>query len=66
LRKVQMGHDADCLKEEVQALSQAIMEMEIEDHIGASRHELVEARSGLLSRTSQPPARSSKSYRGPD
>jgi transposase-like protein len=39
LRKAQMEHDADFLKEGVRALSQMLMEMEVEEHIGASRHE---------------------------
>jgi putative transposase len=46
LRKAQMEHDADFLKEGVRALSQAIMEMEVEEHIGAARHERTEGRSG--------------------
>jgi putative transposase len=46
LRKAQMEHNADFLKEGVRALSQALMEMEVEEHIGASRHERVEGRSG--------------------
>jgi putative transposase len=46
LRKAQMEHDADFLKEGVRALSQALMEMEVEEHIGAGRHERVEGRSG--------------------
>ena len=46
LRKAQMEHDADFLKEGVRALSQALMEMEVEEHIGASRHERTEGRSG--------------------
>lgn len=46
LRKAQMEHDADFLKEGVRALSQAIMEMEVEQHIGAARHERTEGRSG--------------------
>jgi len=46
LRKARMGHDADFLKEGVRALSQAIMEMEVEEHIGAARHERTEGRSG--------------------
>jgi hypothetical protein len=37
LRKARMGHDADFLKEGVRVLSQALMEMEVEDHIGARR-----------------------------
>jgi transposase-like protein len=35
LRKARMEHDADFLKEGVRALSQAIMEMEVEEHVGA-------------------------------
>jgi transposase-like protein len=46
LRKAQMEHDADFLKEGVRVLSQAIMEMEVEEHIGAARHERTEGRSG--------------------
>lgn len=46
LRKARMEHDADFLKEGVRALSQAIMEMEVEEHIGAARHERTEGRSG--------------------
>ena len=46
LRKAQMELDADFLKEGVQALSQALMEMEVEEHIGAARHERTEGRSG--------------------
>ena len=39
LRKAQIEHDADFLKEGVRVLSQALMEMEVEEHIGAARHE---------------------------
>ncbi len=46
LRKAQMEHDADFLKDGVRALSQALMEMEVEEHIGASRHERTEGRTG--------------------
>ena len=46
LRKAQMELDVDFLKEGVQALSQALMEMEVEEHIGAARHERTEGRSG--------------------
>jgi transposase-like protein len=38
--------DADFLKEGVRALSQAIMEMEVEEHIGAARHERSPGRIG--------------------
>ena len=47
LRKAQMELDAeDFLKEGVRALSQAIIEMEVEEHIGAARHERTQGRSG--------------------
>lgn len=46
LRKAQIEHDADFLKEGVQVLSQAIMEMEVEEHVGAARHERTEGRTG--------------------
>jgi putative transposase len=46
LRKAHIEHDADFLKEGLRALSQALMEMEVEEHIGASRHERAEGRSG--------------------
>jgi transposase-like protein len=39
LRKAQMEGDADFLREGVRALSQALMEMEVEEHLGAARHE---------------------------
>jgi putative transposase len=46
LRKAQVGSDANFLKEGVRALSQAIMEMEVEDHIGAARHQRGPGRTG--------------------
>jgi putative transposase len=46
LRKAQMEGNADFLKEGVRALSQAIMEMEVEQHIGAGRHQRVPERTG--------------------
>ncbi|MDQ4062723.1 MAG: transposase [Actinomycetota bacterium] len=45
LRKARMEHDADFLKEGVRLLSQVIMEMEVEEYIGATRHERTEERS---------------------
>ena len=39
LRKAMSEHDADFLKEGVRVLSQALMEMEVEEHVGAARHE---------------------------
>jgi transposase-like protein len=41
-----MEHDADFLKEGVRALLQALMETEVEEHIGAGRYERTEGRSG--------------------
>jgi putative transposase len=46
LRKAQVGSDANFLKEGVRALSQAIMEMEVEDHIGAAHHQRGPGRTG--------------------
>ena len=34
-----IDHDADCLREGVRVLSQALMEMEVVEHVGAARHE---------------------------
>jgi len=45
LRKAQIEHDADFLKEGVRVLSQALMEMEVEEHVGASRYERSEGRT---------------------
>ena len=39
LRKAQVEHDADFLRESVRALSQALMELAVEEHIGAGRPE---------------------------
>ena len=41
-----MEHDAEFLKNGVRALSQAIMEMELEQYIGAGRHECAPERRG--------------------
>jgi transposase-like protein len=46
LRKAEMEHDADFLREGVRALSQALMEIEVQEHIGAARHERSAERSG--------------------
>lgn len=46
LRKAQIEGDAEFLKEGVRALSQALMEMEVEEHIGAARHERSPGRKG--------------------
>ena len=46
LRKARMEYDADFLKESVRVLSQALMEMEVEEHVGAARHERSPGRVG--------------------
>jgi putative transposase len=46
LCKAQIEHDADFLREGVRLLSQALMEMEVEEHVGASRHERSPGRTG--------------------
>ena len=46
LRKAQIEDDAEFLKEGVRVLSQMLMEMEVEQHIGASRHERSPGRIG--------------------
>jgi putative transposase len=46
LRKAQVEGDAEFLREGVRVLSQAIMEMEVEGHIGAGRHERSPGRMG--------------------
>jgi putative transposase len=39
LRKAMIEQDADFLKEGVRVLSQALMELEVEEHVGAGRNE---------------------------
>jgi putative transposase len=46
LRKARIEHDADLLREGVRMLSQALMEMEVEEHVGASRYERSSGRTG--------------------
>jgi putative transposase len=46
LRKAMIEQDADFLKEGVRVLSQALMEMEVEQHVGAARHERSAGRTG--------------------
>ena len=46
LRKAMIEQDADFLKEGVRVLSQALMEMEVEQHVGAGRHERSAGRTG--------------------
>ncbi len=47
LRKAQMERDADFLRESVRSLSQTLMEMEVEEHIGAARHQRTPERTGV-------------------
>ena len=44
-RKARVEGDADFLKEGVRLLSEVIMEMEVEDHVGAARHERTPGRT---------------------
>ena len=46
LRKAHIEGDAEFFKEGVRALSQALMEMEVEEHIGAARNERTPGRKG--------------------
>jgi putative transposase len=46
LRKAQIEGDSDFLKEGVRFLSQALMELEVEEHLGAARHERSPGRTG--------------------
>ena len=41
-----MEGDADFLREGVRVLAQALMEIEVDEHVGASRHERTESRNG--------------------
>jgi transposase-like protein len=46
LRKAMIEQDADFLKEGVRVLSQALMEMEVQEHVGAAPHERSTERVG--------------------
>jgi putative transposase len=46
LRKAMIEQDADFLKEGVRVLCQALMEMEVQEHVGAARHERSPGRTG--------------------
>lgn len=46
LRKAGMDRDADFLREGVRVLSQALMELEVTNHVGAERHERSVLRTG--------------------
>ena len=45
-RKAQLGGDADFLKEGVRVLSEALMELEVKQHVGAAPYERGGERSG--------------------
>jgi putative transposase len=46
LCKAQIEHNADFRREGVRLLSQALLEMEVEEHVGAARHERSPERTG--------------------
>jgi putative transposase len=46
LRKAQMEQDADFLREGLRVLSEALMELEVTQHVGAERHERTAERTG--------------------
>jgi len=46
LRKVALERDADFLREGVRVMSQALMELEVTQHVGAERHERTAGRTG--------------------
>jgi len=46
LRKATIDRDADFLKEGVRVLSQALMDLEVQEHVGAASHERSPARMG--------------------
>lgn len=46
LRKAEMEGDADFLREGVRVMSQALMELEVSQHLGAERHERTPERTG--------------------
>jgi transposase-like protein len=46
LRKAQLDGDADFLREGVRVLAQALMELEVSQHLGAERHERSSERTG--------------------
>jgi transposase-like protein len=50
LGKARIEGDADFLKEGLRVLSQMLMEMEVEEHIGAALHERTPGRSGHRNR----------------
>jgi putative transposase len=46
LRKAMIDQDADFLKEGVRVLSQALMELEVQEYVGAAKHERSAGRTG--------------------
>jgi transposase-like protein len=46
LRKAELERDADFLRDGVRVLSEALMELEVEQHVGARRHERTASRTG--------------------
>jgi hypothetical protein len=46
LRKAEMDQDVDFLREGIRTLSQALMELEVSQHLGAERHERTPERTG--------------------
>jgi hypothetical protein len=46
LHNARMGYGADFLKEDIRVLCQVLIEMEIEEHVGAARHEPSAGRVG--------------------
>lgn len=46
LRKAQLEQDVDVLREGVRVLSEALMELEVTQHVGAARHERTPERTG--------------------
>ena len=46
LRKAELERDADCLRDGVRVLSEALLELEVTQHVGAERHERSPERTG--------------------
>ncbi len=46
LCKAELEQDTDFLREGVRALSEALLEIEVEQHLGAAKHERTEGRTG--------------------
>ena len=46
LRKAEADPDLDVLREGVRVLAEAVMELEVERHVGAGRHERTAGREG--------------------